>query len=71
MWKDALKKRKTNLGRGSGGMTPEEIKEAKEKLRRKERRKIPLSELKERENNPSFRAKQERARRSVKDEKSD
>ena len=69
MWKDALKKRKTNLGRGSGGMTSEELKEAKEKLRRKERRKIPLSELKERENNPSFRAKQERLRRSVKDEK--
>tara|TARA_R100001460_G_scaffold107328_1_gene155916 strand:+ start:737 stop:1030 length:294 start_codon:yes stop_codon:yes gene_type:complete len=68
MWKDALKKRKTHLGRGSGGMTPEELKEAKEKLRRKQRRKIPLSELKERENNPTFRAKQERARRSITDE---
>jgi hypothetical protein len=71
MWKDTLKKRKTNLGRGSGGMTPEELKEAKERLRRKERRKIPLSELREQENDPEFRAKQERARRSVKDKKSD
>lgn len=71
MWKDTLKKRKTHLGRGSGGMTPEELKEAKERLRRRERRKIPLSELRERENDPEFRAKQERARRSVKDEKSD
>lgn len=71
MWKDTLKKRKTHLGRGSGGMTPEELKEAKERLRRLERRKTPLSELRERENDPEFRAKQERARRSVKDEKSD
>ena len=52
-------------------MTQEELREAKLKLRRKERRKIPLSELKERENDPEFRAKQERARRRLKEEMSD
>jgi hypothetical protein len=71
MWKDTLKKRKTHLGRGSGGMTPEEIKENRLRLRRLNRRKIPLSELHERNNDPEFRAKQERARRRLKDEESD
>ena len=38
MWKDTLKKRKTHLGRGSGGMTPEELKEAKKEVKRKQPR---------------------------------
>lgn len=38
MWEDILKI-KNNLGRGSGGMTPKELKEAKERIKRKQPRK--------------------------------
>jgi len=39
MWEDILKI-KTHLGRGSGGMTPEEIKEAEERIKRKQPRRV-------------------------------
>lgn len=38
MWEDILKI-KNNLGRGSGGMTPKELEEAKERIKRKQPRK--------------------------------
>ena len=40
MWEDIIKKEKTHLGRGSGGMTPEELKEAKEQVKRKQPRRV-------------------------------